>query len=491
MKRLPQHLAQVMLMTEPLWSLDDVLAATGGSSLGNCPKQFGSVAIDSRTLEAGALFVAIKGERLDGHDYVAKAFASGAGGAIVSQDIDLPDEQGCLIRVGDTLEALNALARAARARSSAKIIAVTGSVGKTGTKEALRLALQEAGPTHASQKSYNNHWGVPLTLANLAHKSSFGVFEIGMNHAGEIAALVDLVRPHIAIITTVEPVHLEFFASVEKIAEAKAEIFDGLTEGGTAVLNRDNEHFALLKKRAEECGAAKILDFGTDKEAYAHVREMALNADGSDVDALIGGRELRYRIGAPGRHHVLNSLAVLAACDAAGVDLATSAAALAGQRAQKGRGERFVAPLGAGEVALIDESYNANPASMRAALDAMAQTPREQFGRRIAVLGDMLELGAKSAQLHQTLAGAVDAAGVDVVFACGPMMAQLFEALPTRIKGGYAKSSDALAPLVVDALKAGDVVMIKGSLGSRMEPIVAALKHNLDLHASARAGAKK
>jgi len=471
-------------MAEPLWRCDGVLAATGGQLEGKAPPQFTSVAIDSRSLEPGALFVAIEGERLDGHDFVAQALASGAAAAVVSKDVDLEGGRGCLIRVADTLEALTALGRAARTRSAATIVAVTGSVGKTGTKEALRLVFARAGATHASQKSFNNQWGVPLTLANMAGPTRFGIFEIGMNHAGEITPLARLVRPHIAIVTTVEPVHLEFFPSLEAIAEAKAEIFHGLVEGGAAVLNRDNAHYDLLRARAEQRGARRVLDFGAHEGAYARLVDARLEADGSAVEAVIGRRRIRYRVGAPGRHHVLNSLAVLAAADTAGLDPEEAARALADQHAEQGRGARTVIAVDGSEVAIIDESYNANPASMRAALEAMAQTPRNRFPRRVAVLGDMLELGERSGELHRSLAQAVDAAGADVVFACGPMMAGLFEALPAKIRGGYAQSSAELTPLVVEAVAPGDVVMIKGSLGSRMEPIVEALRDSLQRRAS-------
>ena len=357
---------------------------------------------------------------------------------------------------------------------------MTGSVGKTSSKEALRLALSAAGPTHASQKSFNNQWGVPLTLANMPRETRYGVFEIGMNHAGEIAALVALVRPHIALITIVEPVHLEFFESVTAIAEAKAEIFQGLCPGGTAVLNRDNAYFDLLRERAQQGGAETILDFGVHDDAHARLIDETLETDGSRVEARIGERQLAYRLAAPGHHQVVNSLAVLAVCEVAGADLDTATAALAAHHAQKGRGERSILEMDGREIAIIDESYNANPASMRAALAAMAQTPRARFSRRVAVLGDMLELGDDSPDLHRDLAGAVDAAGVDVVFACGPMMSELFQALPDERRGGYAKSSAELTPMVVEAVVGGDVVMIKGSLGSRMEPIVRALRERLD-----------
>jgi UDP-N-acetylmuramoyl-tripeptide--D-alanyl-D-alanine ligase len=465
-------------MSEPLWTFEDALAATAGRAEGGGTPELRSVSIDSRTLEPGALFAAIRGDNLDGHDYVAKAFQAGAGAALVADDAKL-ETTGTLIRVPDTLEALNLLGAAARARSEACVIAVTGSVGKTGTKEALRLALGASGSVHASEKSYNNHWGVPLTLANFARGEDFGVFEVGMNHPGEIVPLTKLIRPHIAIITTVASVHLEFFTSEEQIAEAKAEIFAGLEPGGTAILNRDNPHFELLKKRALEAGAERIIAFGSHDEADAKLTNLRVTGDGSEVEAVIAGKKISYRVGAPGRHLVMNSLAVLAALSAAGADVQAGAQTLGALQAQAGRGARTQFTLGDGRVVLIDESYNANPASMRAALESLGEIPRSELPRRIAVLGDMLEMGETSSQLHGDLAQPVDAAGVDVVFACGPHMLALYEALPESRRGAYAESSQGLEAALLVTVQAGDVVMIKGSLGSAMGPLVEALRAHL------------
>lgn len=465
-------------MIEPLWRFDEVVASCGGVAEGSGRPDIAEVSIDSRTIGEGGLFVAIKGERTDGHAFVAQAFERGAAAAVVRADHDGGAGSAPLVRVADTMAALEALGRAARARSPARVIAVTGSVGKTGTKEALRLALGESGLAHASSASHNNQWGVPLSLARLPRRAQFGVFEIGMNHAGEITPLTRQVRPHVAVITTVEAVHLGYFKSVHDIAEAKAEILLGLEPQGVAVLNRDNDYFALLAERARQRGAA-VRTFGRSAEAHVRLRDATLAADGSDVVATIDGRELRYRVGAPGAHLVMNSLAVLAAVDAVGADLDKAAASLARLRAPKGRGERTLLAKGDGRIVLIDESYNANPASMRAALAAMAQTPREAGGRRIAVLGDMLELGESAEELHRALAEPVDAAGVDVVFACGPLMKALFEALPRGRRGAYAATSEELKGPLLASVRAGDVVMVKGSLGSRMGPLVDALKqHN-------------
>ena len=461
-------------MSDPLWTFEKALAATAGQAEGDDRPELTSVSIDSRTLEPGALFAAIRGDKFDGHDYVGQAFEAGAAAALVAQDAKL-DVSGALIRVPDTLDALNRLGAAARARSEARIIAVTGSAGKTGTKEALRLALGASGRVHVSEKSYNNHWGVPLSLANFARADDFGVFEAGMNHAGEITPLTRLIRPHIAIITTVAPVHLEFFGTVEKIAEAKAEIFAGLEPGGVAILNRDEPHFAFLNSCARKAGAERVITFGAHKSADVRLMESRTVGDASEVGAQIGGEHISYRIGAPGRHLVMNSLAVLAALEAVGADLQAGAQALGGYRAQTGRGARTQFALGDGRVTLIDESYNANPASMRAALAALAETPRAELPRRIAVLGDMLELGETSCQLHAELAQPVDAAGVDVVFACGPHMRALYDTLPETRRGAYAINSVGLEAALLETVRAGDVVMVKGSLGSRMGLVVEAL----------------
>jgi UDP-N-acetylmuramoyl-tripeptide--D-alanyl-D-alanine ligase len=462
-------------VAKPLWTLGEIVVATQGACLGASDKRAAGFSIDTRSLAPGEGFVAIRGPIRDGHAFVAAALDQGAACAVVDRTFPPGDEER-LVRVGDTLEALNDLGRASRARlTEAVVIAVTGSAGKTGTKEALKLALQPSGSVHASAKSFNNHWGVPLSLANMPRDIRFGVFEIGMNHAGEVDALTRLVRPHHAIVTTVAPVHLGFFRSVEEIADAKAEIFRGLEPGGTAIINRDNPHYQWLKDRALEHGA-NIVGFGENPDAEARLIEVALGPDGSDVTADILGHAVSYRLGAPGRHLVQNSLAVLAAVKLSGADLACAASALAALHAQAGRGARTLIDTDGGRMAIIDESYNANPASMRAALATLGLTPRAEFGRRVAVLGDMLELGPEGARLHQELAEFIDGAGVDVVFACGELMGGLFEALPPSRRGAYAKTAEELGPKLVGAVGPGDAIMVKGSLGSRMAPLVEALK---------------
>jgi UDP-N-acetylmuramoyl-tripeptide--D-alanyl-D-alanine ligase len=354
------------------------------------------------------------------------------------------------------------------------VIAVTGSVGKTSTKEALRVALATEGETHASVASFNNHWGVPLSLARCPASAKFAVFEIGMNHAGEITPLTKLVRPHIAVVTAVEPVHLEFFGTLEAIADAKAEIFLGL-DGGTAVLNRDNGQFERLAAAAQAAGASRIVSFGSDATCDARLIETSLHPTCSCVHASILGQDVTYKVAVPGRHIVMNSLAVLCAAALAGADLAKSALALAQMAPPPGRGARVPLQLPAGAALMIDESYNANPASMRAALDVLGRAKLEGKGRRIAVLGDMLELGPAGPELHAGIAAAIEASHIDLVFCSGPLMRNLFDTLPPARRGGYAVSAGELEPQVTGAVRSGDVIMIKGSAGSKMKIIVVAL----------------
>ena len=449
------------------------MRAAGGVADGTPAVPIAGFSIDTRAIAPGEVFVALTDKR-DGHAFVPAAFKRGAPAAIVRNNYTRTPADGALLRVDDPLKGLEAIARAARARSSARIVAVTGSVGKTGTKEALRACLTRLGKTHAAEKSFNNQWGVPLTLARMPADSRYGVFEIGMNHAGEITPLTKLVRPHVAIITAVEPVHLQFFDSVVAIAEAKAEILSGLEAGGTAVLNRDNDFFALLEQRARAHGAY-IISFGQNAAADVRAEVLTLGAGGSDVVVRVGEKRVAYRLGAPGAHIVQNSLAVVAALLALNTDVESGVGALADLKAAKGRGARIEVKRADGAILLVDESYNANPASMRSALAAMATVPREQYPRRIAVLGDMLELGEEAGRLHEDLKEAVDAAEADLVFACGPHMQRLFQVLSADRQGEWANTSDGIEAALVATVRGGDVVMIKGSLGSRMAPLVDAL----------------
>jgi UDP-N-acetylmuramoyl-tripeptide--D-alanyl-D-alanine ligase len=466
-----------------LWTLDAMAAAMRATRAGALPASVPGLSIDSRTVARGEAFFAIQGENRDGHDFVAAALENGAGLAIVAADrrAAMPQDAPLLL-VPDALAALVDLARAARARSAARIVAVTGSVGKTGTKDALQLVLAREGETHSSAASYNNQWGVPLSLARMPHSARFGIFEIGMNHAGEITPLTRLARPHVAVVTSVEAAHLEYFGTVEAIADAKAEIFLGLEPGGVALINRDSPHYERLKARAAAAGAGRILAFGAHADADARLIEASLKADCSTVRADILGADVTYKLGAPGRHVVLNSLAVLAAAALVGADLAMCALALVALASPVGRGRRVTLAVPGGTALLIDESYNANPASMRAAFALLGQAPVDPRGRRIAVIGDMLELGPQAAALHRDLVEPILANAVDLVFCAGPLMQALWQALPSERRGGYAETAAALEPQVVAAIRAGDAIMVKGSLGSRMGPIVKALERRYARH---------
>ncbi len=471
-------------MSEMLWTSADMLQAMSAAASGQLPDGITGLSIDTRTLKPGEAYFAIKGDVHDGHAFVAAALKAGAGLAVVARDkrSEYPADAPLLI-VDDVLDGLRALAHAARARTRAKIIAVTGSVGKTTTKEALLLALSADGPTHASVASFNNHWGVPLSLARCPASAKYAVFEIGMNHAGEITPLTQMVKPDIAVITTIEPVHLEFFGTLEAIADAKAEIFSG-AKGGMAVLNRDNGQYERLKSAAEAAGVSRIVSFGEHKDADARLIDCALRPTCSCVHADILGQDISYKIAMPGRHLVMNSLAVLSAATLAGADLAIAALALAKMTPPPGRGAREQLAVAGGTALLVDESYNANPASMRAALTVLGQADIGSRGRRIAVLGDMLELGPDAPDLHRSLAGAIKANNIDLVFCSGPLMQNLFDALPPAQRGGYATSSAGLEAGVTAAIRAGDVVMVKGSAGSKMKIIVAALERRYPRNAA-------
>lgn len=468
------------MTTAPLWGWDEIVAGAGGVADGAAPQQpIRGLSLDSRGLAAGEVFVALKDQR-DGHEFVTAAFARGASAALVRADYVRQSGDGPLVRVGETLEGLCGIARAARARlgDEAGVVAVTGSVGKTSTKEMLRACLMRLGPTHAPEKSFNNHWGVPLTLARMPASTRFGVIEIGMNHAGEITPLSKLSRPHVAVITTVEPVHIENFASVEGIADAKAEIIAGIEPGGVVILNRDNPHFERLAAAAR-AARVDVVSFGEHAQANVRLVRCDLATERTDVEAECGNGRIVYSIAAPGRHMAQNSLAVIAAIEALGQDFESTIhaiGALATFGAPAGRGAREKLRSGSGSILLVDESYNANPASMRAALAALALVPRSEYPRRIAVLGDMLELGVESRDLHGGLAPAVAAAGVDLVFAAGPDMKALYDRLDPARRGHWAEASSGLKDALADAVTAGDAVMVKGSFGSRMGPLVDALR---------------
>jgi UDP-N-acetylmuramoyl-tripeptide--D-alanyl-D-alanine ligase len=468
-------------MSATLWTAQEIEAATDGKATGSFEAT--GVSIDTRTLKKGEIYIALKGDNLDGHDYVEAAFKAGASAAIVRNGFTT---SGTLVHVGDTMKALEDLGRASRSRSTAKIIAVTGSAGKTGTKELLYIVFSALGKTHASKKSFNNHWGVPLSLANMPRDAVYGIFELGMNHAGELAKLTQQVKPHIAIITTIEPVHIEFFKNAEAIADAKAEIFQSMGKntnddgavGGIAILNLDNPHFARLKTHAEKAGVGKIFSFGEDEEAQAHLVDCALHADSTKVTADILGERVKYKLNIPGKHIALNSLSALTAVKAAGGNLPVAVEALKNSEPVEGRGNRILVTIAEGQppFTIINESYNANPASMLAAFEVFAMVEPAPGGRRIAVLGDMLELGKEGPRLHAGLANPLLKAKADLLFCCGPLMDALYQTLPPDWHGAHTKDSQMLAALVTAAAKPGDVFLIKGSAGSKMSYVVQALQ---------------
>jgi UDP-N-acetylmuramoyl-tripeptide--D-alanyl-D-alanine ligase len=460
-----------------LWTGAELVEGTGGRPLGDVPDSIGGISIDTRTLKRGDAFFAIKGESLDGHDFASAAVAAGAGVLVVAEG-KLP-ALGRLsvakIVVPDVLKALENVGIAARARSKAKIIAVTGSAGKTSTKEALRSALSAVGKVHASDKSFNNHWGVPLTLSRLPQDADFAIFEIGMNHAGEIRPLVGMVRPHVAMVTLIAAAHLGHFKDLDEIAAAKAEIFEGVEKGGAALINRDDSRFKMLSKLARAAGIQRVVGFGEHERSDVKLIKCEADADGSSIVVKIDGGNIDLRVGAPGRHVVQNALAVLGAAKLVGADLGKAAAALATLTPEAGRGRRHELALPGGAISLIDESYNANPASMKAALELLAAQPVGASGRRVAVLGDMLELGTHAPQLHAGLADVIKGKHIDLVLLAGPEMRALADRLAGTAKVEYRADVEQLKPVLMDSLRPGDTVVIKSSKGVGFSKLVDAL----------------
>lgn len=460
-----------------LWTAREMVTAMGGRPFGNLPMGVTGISIDSRTITPGEAFFAIKGDRVDGHDYASIAIANGASLLVVSEAklpalgrLTVP-----MIVVEDVLVGLQKLGMAARDRTPATVIAVTGSVGKTTTKEMLRMALAPSGKVHASVASFNNHWGVPLTLARMPIDTRYGVFELGMNHPGEIGPLSRMVRPDVAIITTIAPAHLGNFSSVDEIADAKAEIFEGVVNGGDAILNRDNPYYERLEQAALAQGVENIHSFGQHAKAEFRLAEFDGAAELSTVWVSFGGETREVTIGAPGRHLAENAMAVLAAVSLVGADVDAAIEAFASLSAVKGRGQRHRLKMPEGALTLIDESYNANPASMRAAIAVLASAQPGDDGRRIAVLGDMLEMGEFAPSVHAELAGPLLASGIEHVWLAGPEMVALRDALPETVHVVYFETTDELVNLVTAEVRAGDVVMVKSSLGIGFGKIVAAL----------------
>ncbi|MDB5493700.1 MAG: murF [Phenylobacterium sp.] len=454
-------------MAEPLWTSDEIVAATGGQLAGK-PFSATGVSIDTRTIEPGDLFVALGGVR-DGHEFVEQAMGKGAAGALASQPAP-----GSAVMVADTLQALEKLGAAARGRAAkARRGAITGSVGKTSVTQAVAAGLKLAGRWHSSVRSYNNHIGVPLTLARMPRDTERAVFEIGMNHAEEIRPLSRMVRPHATLVTTVGPVHTEAFEDGETgVARAKAEVFDGLEPGGVAVLNADNRWFDLLKAEAEKAGA-EVRTFGTTEGCDARLIDFQPADDHAFVQARFHGKGLDFPILQTGLHWGLNAMAVLLMLEALDVDLGDSLAALGSFEPLAGRGAEQTIPVKGGHFTLIDESYNANPVSMASAIATLGARPTA--GRRIVALTDMLELGAEGPGFHAALAEPLVAAKVDLVFCAGPLMKSLYDALPSTRRGAYAESAADIAPQVARAAEPGDLVMVKGSNGSKAGLIAQAL----------------
>lgn len=462
---------------EPLWDDEAFLSATRGRPVGRLPAEITGISIDTRTLKPGDAYFAIKGERLDGHDFVSAAMRAGASLAVVAEEklvalgrISLP-----MVVVSDVLEAMRQLGMASRARSKAKIIAVTGSVGKTTTKEMLRTVLSACGEVHASAASFNNHWGVPLTLARMPREAQFGIFEIGMNHPDEIRPLVKMVRPHVGMVTNVAAAHLGAFNSIDEIAHAKAEIFEGVVPGGYCLINEDDPRRGILHELAVKAGCEQIAGFGEKAGSAFRLAITESDATGSGLTIEHEGKTLTGRIGVPGRHMAVNAAGVLAAAWLLGADVDKAAEALSQISAGKGRGERHRLKKGRSHFTLVDESYNANPASMRAALETLGRSEVSGKGRRIAVLGDMLELGETSGQLHRELAGPVRDNHIDLVFTVGDDIAILGEELGKPVHGGHFADWESVLAKLSRSLRAGDVIMLKASNGLRFARLADAL----------------
>lgn len=465
-----------------LWTAREAVAATGGRS--TCDWTATGVSIDTRTLQPGDLFVALKDVR-DGHDFVAQALEKGAAAALVARVPEGVDETAPLLIVDEVLPALEDLGRAGRARTGAKVVAITGSVGKTSTKEMMRAALEGQGRTHAAEASYNNHWGVPLTLARMPRDTEFAVIEIGMNHPGEISPLAVMARPHVALITTIAAAHLEAFENIEGIAHEKAAIFDGLEPGGTAVINADVGTADILFEAAR-AKAETVVRFGMSAGAEMRLTDVTVHDAATVGKAEAGGEEILFKVGTPGRHFALNALAVIAAAQAMGADRDVVVCDLGLWRPYKGRGTRETLMLDAVDermsIELIDDAFNANPTSMAAALEVLAAARvrddigRVAAGRRIAILGDMLELGPDEARMHREIADLPFVKDIQVIHCVGPRMKTLYDALPGAQRGRWVETAGELAAEAHRLVDAGDVILVKGSKGSYVSEVVTALR---------------
>ena len=448
-------------MSNPLWTSADIAKATGGKASDDF--SVSGLSIDTRTLEAGDLFVPLKDVR-DGHDFISKAMENSAGGTLSEQPV-----AGHAVIVKDSLQALRDLGKEGVERSRALRIAVTGSVGKTSVKEALAHMFSAFGNSHKSLKSYNNHWGVPLTMARMPQEAEFGIFEMGMNHAGELSDLSSLLRPDIALITTVAAVHLAQFKDVEEIADAKAEIVDGLRDNGTLILNADNPYTARISQKAKD---KKIISFGHSDDCDVTIVTSQTHEHGSNTRLRINDQQIDVTLLVPGEHWVMNGAACMAVAYAAGIDLRKAAKALRGVRAESGRGEISEVSIDDIKITLIDESYNANPTSMMAAIKLLGLKP----GRRIAILGDMGELGKDEIAMHAAMAGPLEEAGVSRVIVTGECMRALKGALPQAMRGAWGRDWEFALDALKEEIEDGDVVLVKGSNSVGLSKLVAALK---------------
>lgn len=474
-------------MSNTLWSAAEAVKVTEGTTTKEWVAT--GLSMDSRSVKKGDLFIAIRGDVVDGHKYVVDALKNGAVAAVVDYRPEGVSDDAALLLVEDTLQAMRDLGQGARHRTAAKIIGITGTVGKTSSKEMMAVALEANGQAHASEGSYNNHWGVPFSLASMNAGADYGIFEMGMNHSGEITPLTQQVKPEIAIITTVTPVHMEFFNDLQEVAEAKAEIFKGMDHNGIVILNADNEFFPFLKAKAQTQGVKEVLSFGESEIADARLLDCLEAANGTRVKADIDGEIVQMSLQMSGKHFAINALSVLLAVKKSGADVQKAAKAIAKMQPPSGRGRREYLDLGVKDnpVTLIDETFNASPEAMKAAFRVLAMIDPGRGGRRIAVLGDMLEMGNKGAQMHADLAMPLKAAGIDLVYTCGTLMKNLYDKLPKEQQGVHRASSKELAQIVPEVLVPGDVVMVKGSKGSKMDVVVEAMRElpsTINLNAS-------
>lgn len=453
-----------------IWDAKSAQLATGGKLIGPDDWNVSSISIDSRTTRKGDLFIALRGNKADGHDYIREAFLKGAAAVMVERLPDNFPKISPVLMVDDCIKALEDLAQYRRAESKAKIIAVTGSVGKTSTKEMLNIVFSSFGMTHATLGNNNNEIGVPLSLAKMPLDTEFGIFEIGMNHPGEIAPLAKMVQPHVAIITNIAENHIEFFHNQEGIAVEKASIFEGLQEKGTAIINQDSEFFKLMRKTAKENGAKEVTSFGEEFESDIRLVSHDSSASGGVVHAKVGFDEISYHISARGKHMAINSLAVLAAVEASGNNAKQAAEALSSFSAQKGRGQILNIERKGGKVLIIDESYNASPVSVKAALSNLGDLQVE--GRKIAVIGDMLELGEKSEAMHRALVNDIIHDGIDLVYTVGEMSEKIFLGLPQEIQGFAAKTVDELTPIIDKEIQPKDALLVKASNGIGLAKLI-------------------